>query len=109
MYPGNFVGPTIGGVLVESYGFVNMTTAFAIIYFVSFIINLFEITHRMVLSNGIDGEYDPLEINPKPITKKNCSWLEEIEYNVKIIFSVCRLKCLFEKIKCFWVILYPTQ
>ena len=60
-YLGAFVGPTLGGILVNIYGFDSMTVVFAGIFGVLFGTNLMEFLHRKYATHKKHKNYKTLD------------------------------------------------
>ena len=58
---GAFVGPTLGGILVNIYGFDSMTVVFAVIFGVLFGTNLMEFVHRKYATHKKHKNYKTLD------------------------------------------------
>ena len=48
-YLGNFLGPTVGGLLVDAYGFAWTTIVFSFLYCFMIIVNLCELSYAIVV------------------------------------------------------------
>ena len=48
-YLGNFLGPTVGGLLVDAYGFAWTTIVFFFLYCFMIIVNLCELIYAIVV------------------------------------------------------------
>ena len=48
-YLGNFLGPTVGGLLVDAFGFAWTTIVFSFLYCFMIIVNLCELSYAIVV------------------------------------------------------------
>ena len=62
-YSGAFVGPTLGGVLINIYGFGSLTLSVAIMFGGLFIVNVLELLNRRCLNYKKHEHYQKLSIH----------------------------------------------
>ena len=70
-YLGAFIGPTLGGVLINIYGFDSMTMVFAIMFGSLFGINMLELLYKRYISNKSHLIYKPLDVQDN-VQSKYC-------------------------------------
>ena len=76
---GCFVGSTVGGALVDSYGFGTITMSFAGVYCFVFMANMAELIHRSVSPKKEQTRHDYLRLREYRGEEQNYGTNKHIE------------------------------
>ena len=68
---GCFVGATVGGTLVDKYGFGNVTMSFAGVYCFVLMVNMTELIHRNVYPEKENSGHDYLSVQEYRSEERN--------------------------------------
>ena len=92
---GNFVGPTVGGILVENYGFVFTSAIFFNFFLQSLFMDIFRVMLRLCINLYSDN------INMKRVSKENIlkRSIKKTVYKDDVLGKRCHVTHVHSKIR----------